>query len=223
MTELHLYHGSQMIVEQPDIMKGKSYNDYGKGFYCTESIELAKEWACNVSSGGYANEYRIDTSGLSVLNLSQFHVLNWLTILISHRTFDLKNELAREAKEYLLEEFKVDVSPYDIIRGYRADDSYFAFASGFLNGVLSLEQLTEAMKLGRLGEQVVLKSEKAFENIHFYGYEVASQEIYYSRRKRRDDEARSAFQNLKTQKRASEAIYMLDILRERWKNDDVCL
>ena len=36
-----LYHGSQVIVEKPEYGKGARNNDYGKGFYCTEEIELA--------------------------------------------------------------------------------------------------------------------------------------------------------------------------------------
>ncbi len=223
MDKLTLYHGSQMIIEKPEMAKGKIYNDYGRGFYCTEDIELAKEWACNVRTGGYANRYRLDISQLTVLELSNLHILNWLAVLLANRTFDLKSELAKEAKQYLLEEFLVDTSPYDVIRGYRADDSYFAFATSFLNGIISLEQLSRAMKLGELGEQVVLKSEKAFQAICFRGYEEAYQEIYYRKRKNRDDDARENFQRLKLQKKASDSIYMLDILRERWRNDDSCL
>lgn len=41
-----LYHGSQFIIQKPEYGKGARHNDYGKGFYCTEQIELAKEWAC---------------------------------------------------------------------------------------------------------------------------------------------------------------------------------
>ena len=39
-----IYHGSQQIVEKPRFGIGKKYNDYGQGFYCTENIELAKEF-----------------------------------------------------------------------------------------------------------------------------------------------------------------------------------
>lgn len=38
-----LYHGSREIVEHPLYGKGSQNNDYGQGFYCTESMELAKE------------------------------------------------------------------------------------------------------------------------------------------------------------------------------------
>lgn len=47
-NDLAIYHGSQQIVEVPQFGVGKPYNDYGQGFYCTESSELAKEWACPV-------------------------------------------------------------------------------------------------------------------------------------------------------------------------------
>ena len=71
MSKLVLYHGSDHIVGQPVFGKGKSDNEYGTGFYCTESIELAKEWACGErGQDGYANAYTIDTDGLNILNLS---------------------------------------------------------------------------------------------------------------------------------------------------------
>lgn len=46
MSKLIIYHGSPEIIEKPVFGKGKPYNDYGMGFYCTEHLELAKEWAC---------------------------------------------------------------------------------------------------------------------------------------------------------------------------------
>ena len=60
MSKLILYHGSPEIIQTPVFGKGKSYNDYGKGFYCTEHLELAKEWACDTNHGGYANKYALD-------------------------------------------------------------------------------------------------------------------------------------------------------------------
>lgn len=69
MNVINLFHGSVNIIEKPIFGEGKSYNDYGRGFYCTEHIELAKEWACLSGNDGYANHYLFDTSGLSVLNL----------------------------------------------------------------------------------------------------------------------------------------------------------
>ena len=57
MSKIILYHGSSKKIEKPVFEKGKIYNDYGQGFYCTKHIELAKEWACNEGVDGFVNEY----------------------------------------------------------------------------------------------------------------------------------------------------------------------
>lgn len=51
---LTLYHGSSLIIERPQFGKGNPFNDYGLGFYCTETLELAKEWACSMEQDGFA-------------------------------------------------------------------------------------------------------------------------------------------------------------------------
>ena len=106
------------------------------------------------------------------LNDSKYHILNWLAILADNRTYWQNGSIAEEAKKYIKEHFLIDITPYDIIVGYRADDSYFSFAQDFVSGVISLEKLSEAMRLGKLGEQIVLKSPKAFETIYFQNYEM---------------------------------------------------
>lgn len=49
-----VYHGSNEQRPNPIYGFGKVKNDYGRGFYCTENIELAKEWACANGNDGYA-------------------------------------------------------------------------------------------------------------------------------------------------------------------------
>lgn len=221
MSKLIIYHGSPEIREHPEYGKGKSYNDYGLGFYCTEHIELAKEWACSEGVDGYANRYEIETDGLSILNLSspEYTILNWLAILMLHRKGRLSTSLALRGKEYLIENFLPDFKKYDAIVGYRADDSYFSFARAFVSNQISLKQLGYAMRLGKLGEQFVLKSKKAFDTIKFLDYTVADNGIYYYKRKTRDDEARAAY-NQELANEDLEGIFMRDIIREEMKSDD---
>ncbi|MDE5872864.1 MAG: DUF3990 domain-containing protein [Lachnospiraceae bacterium] len=221
MSKLMLYHGSSVIVEHPAFGEGKTYNDYGMGFYCTEHIELAKEWACSENIDGYANQYEVDMSDLSVLNLSsdEFTILNWLAILMLHRKARLSTPLAKRGKEYLIQNFLPEFENHDIIVGYRADDSYFSFARSFVSNEISLRQLGYAMKLGRLGEQFVLKSSKAFDAIKFIGYEIADNTVYYAKRKARDDEARAAY-NKELEKEDLDGIFMRDIIREEIKSND---
>jgi len=218
-----LYHGSVKIIEKPEFGKGNPHNDYGLGFYCTQSLELAKEWACSSRSGGFANTYSLDISGISILELfsPEYCLLDWLAILVNNRVFDITSQIAAEAREYITEHFLPDVSPYDAIKGYRADDSYFTFAMDFLSNVTSLRQLSSAMSLGSLGVQFMLKSRKAFDLLSFIGSEPADGDIYSVKRRKRDKNTREQY--IKRERgtaRRNDDIFMLDIIREEMKRDD---
>lgn len=221
MSKLILCHGSPEIIQKPVFGKGKSYNDYGQGFYCTEDLELAKEWACTENTDGYANIYEIDTDGLTILNLSsdEYTILHWLALLMEYRKFRISSPVMKRGAEWLKENFLIDLTPYDAVVGYRADDSYFSFARAFVNNEISLTQLSYAMRLGKLGEQFVLKSPTAFEKIQFVSYEMADNTEFYAKRKARDDEARAAF-NAELEKDDLNGLYMRDIIREEVKPND---
>lgn len=220
-----IYHGSKDIIEKPKFGKGKPYNDYGLGFYCTENLALAKEWAVDIGRDGYANIYEIDDSRLSVLNLNdeQYTILHWLAILLENRHFDSPSSLSQEAKEYILNNFSVDYKSYDVIIGYRADDSYFSFAQDFLNGTISYRQLNNAMHLGNLGQQFVLKSKKAFDLISFIGYKNASFNEWYSRKENRDKAARRDYFDTEKNKRLRGDIYITQIIDEEMNGNDARL
>lgn len=222
---MKLYHGSENIIEKPVYGKGARYNDYGKGFYCTENIELAKEWACAKQKNGYANIYDLDLSELNVLNLNSasYNILNWLAILADNRTYWQNGSIAEPAKNYIKENFLPDISAYDVIIGYRADDSYFSFAQDFVSGVISLQKLAQAMRLGKLGEQIVLKSQKAFAQIQFAGYENADAEEYYIKKNEREREARRQYRRNKKEQADVNELFVLDIMREEIKNGDARL
>lgn len=218
-----LFHGSDHIIENPWPGGGKINNDYGQGFYCSENLELAREWACMEKPSAFVNHYAIEPSAqLKVLDLEKppYHVLNWLAILLKNREFDPKHPLACEGKEYILQEFLPQTEGYDIIYGYRADDSYFGIASSFLSGGLSLQQLQYALKLGLLGEQVFLQSEKAFDALVFVSAEAVDKSIYLPRRNARDARARDTFRQMVP---ATDGLFLIDILRNQIKNDDARL
>ena len=219
-----LYHGSPKAIETPLYGYGSKENDYGLGFYCTQSNDLAKEWACPTVQSGFSNKYELDMDGLRVLHLNSdgYHILNWIAILLQNRIFAKRSPVARQANSYILNEFLPDISGYDVVIGYRADDSYFSYAKDFLNNTISVNRLSQAMKLGELGEQVVLKSEKAFQQTHFQGYEIADGSIYNPRRMARETRARTAYLSNHGAdfSMISNEIYVLDIIREGMKNDD---
>lgn len=222
MDKVTIYHGSSKMIEKPAYGIGNPNNDYGLGFYCTESIELAKEWACSNETDGYANQYELNLEGLSVLSLTggQYSILNWLFVLLENRKFRIGGDVAKQAKEYIFENFAIDYRRYDIIKGYRADDSYFSFASTFFNNTISISQLERAMVLGKLGEQVVVMSERAFDALRFVGATPAPRELYLPKKLARDTAARDEFKKEREKGSVLTEKYVLDIIREGWKNDD---
>ena len=220
---MDIYHGSPLIIEVPEFGKGNPMDDYGLGFYCTEDIELAKEWACKMPKDGFANKYSFDKTGLDILNLTSgdWHILNWLAILLENRSFEIGNPVAKDAKEYILQTFLPDYKSRDIIIGYRADDSYFSYAKAFLNGGIPLLALAEAMKLGKLGEQICIRSKVAFSRLRYIDATLVGGQEYYIKRTARDTKAREDYLKLlDLSARDKDSIYILDILRQEWKNDD---
>ena len=148
-------------------------------------------------------------------------MLNWLALLLKNRRFEVREAAPLAIREYILSEFLPDLSGYDIIVGYRADDSYFSLASAFLKGSISLEELGEALRLGKLGEQYFLQSRRAFEALIFISFQRVDEGIYYSRRMKRDARAREAFRQMNAKdKDWTEGVFALDIVRGKWKNDD---
>ena len=217
---LTIYHGSSQVVDTPTFGMGRKNNDFGLGFYCTQSNDLAKEWAVSSLRDGFSNRYTLNTEYLRILNLncSDYTILNWIAVLVEHRLFSIKTPIARRAKRYLIEHFGVNVNAYDLVLGYRADDSYFDFAEAFLNNAITVEQLSRAMRLGKLGEQIVLKSRFAFDRITYEGFEPAEKNRYYVIRKARNDEANQTYLDILEEE--VDGLYMQDILRGGIANDD---
>lgn len=223
MAKIELLHGSNHIIEKPDINIGNEKNDYGKGFYCTRQLEMAKEWACKNNTDGFANRYELELDGLKVLDLvdGSHTVLNWIALLLKHRTISVAAEIAIDAKDYIIKNFSVDTSDYDVIIGYRADDSYFRYAENFVSNALPLRSLSKALSLGKLGEQTVLVSQKAFDQLVFIDAEPVDKNMYYPKYAARDIKAREAYKKeVRASKSYRDDIFVMDILRGEMQNDD---
>ncbi len=216
MEKIVVYHGSVNKIPKPIFGGGKETNDYGRGFYCTQDIELAREWAAaEENNNSFVNKYEIDLSRLKVLDLTkkQYSVLNWIAILVKYRIFDINSEIARKAKVFLISNYYIDVSNYDVVIGYRADDSYFRYARDFLNNTISVQQLSKAIQLGNLGLQIVFISEKSFNSLNFIGIEEVDSTVYYAKRKIRDEDARKAYFSLDSSSNEKND-YISDIIRK---------
>ena len=220
-TQMILYHGSDKIIDRPIYGVGRKNNDFGLGFYCTESDALAREWAVNSLRDGFSNRYTLDTEYLNILRLNspEYTILNWIAILVEHRLFAIKTPGTARAKRYLIENFGVNVNAFDLIIGYRADDSYFDYAESFLNNGISVEQLARAMRLGKLGEQIVLKSQFAFSKLQYEGFEIADRDTYYILRKARNEDANLRYTQMLEED--DDGLYIRDIMRGGITNNDL--
>lgn len=176
------YHGSKKVIDKVKV-KGSSYdNDYGPSFYLTLDLDSAKEWACKNNEVGIVNKYSIrneDFESLKILDLTEKNektILTWLAILMHFRKVDTSIKQTLKNRFDWLEKYYIDVNQYDVIKGFRADDSYFKFPLKFITRFLSFENLLRVFKLGNLGIQYAFMSEKAIKKLKFSSYEKCSQE-----------------------------------------------
>ena len=166
MANIILFHGTPNKIVTPTFGLGEDRHDYGRGFYLTEDFNLAKEWAvCRPDkSNGWVHTYILDMSNLKVLDFQQLDVLVWLAELMKHRA-------AADSKRYRLlsarfiDKYGIDTSEYDVIKGWRANASYFYIAKEFVKDNIDIEILEELLSLGGLGIQYCLKSELAFSKL----------------------------------------------------------
>ena len=166
MANIILFHGTPHKIVSPTFGLGEDRHDYGRGFYLTEDYNLAKEWAvCRPDkSHGWVHTYILDMSTLKVLDFQHLDVLVWLAELMKHRA-------AADSKRYRLlsarfiDKYGIDTSGYDVIKGWRANASYFYIAKEFVKDNIDIEILEELLSLGRLEIQYCLKSELAFSKL----------------------------------------------------------
>lgn len=167
MGKMILYHGSPNEMIHPIYGLGEDKHDYGRGFYLTANIELAKEWAvCRPDqSNGWVHKYELETDDLRILDFQQLNVLSWLAELMKHRE-------ASDSKRYrvlavkFIDKYGIDTDGYDVIKGWRADASYFYIAKAFVRDEIDVDILEELLFLGDLGIQYCIKSEKGYANLH---------------------------------------------------------
>ncbi|MBQ0008743.1 MAG: DUF3990 domain-containing protein [Firmicutes bacterium] len=168
-----LFHGSNAIIETPVQYGSSKDNDYGPSFYVTVNNFSGKIWACKNEQVGYVNKYFIrndlfnDLTMLDLTNKDKFSVLTWLAILMHFRKLDERFKKLYENRIKWLEKYYIEVTDYDVIKGFRADDSYFKFPLCFINGTLSYEKLCKVYKLGNLGIQYAIMSKKAISGLKF--------------------------------------------------------
>ena len=209
---MKIYHGSKITIEHPRLKGSDPRNDYGPAFYMTLDLESAHEWACRNDAIGIVNQYDFNMDGLKILDLREYSVLNWLAILMHYRELEKSfiNAFSYRLK-VLDDKYYIDVEQYDVVIGYRADDAYFRYPLDFIRGNITLEQLEQSFKMGDLGVQHVLISEKAINKLRFVK-SFHSEEKYLGKYFNRVLEATRSFNNLD---KDSDGTRIQDIIRQQ--------
>ena len=160
---MRLYHGSQVENFTPTYDLGDDTHDYGRGFYTTADKELGKEWAVGqrANADGWLHVYEADLDSLKVFDFAGAGVLAWLAELMKHRPADDTPSYMRDSVRFIAR-YGIDLSGYDVIKGWRADASYYFIARMFVRNQVDVSILGDLLTLGDLGVQYFFKSERAF-------------------------------------------------------------
>lgn len=154
MGKIVLFHGSPNKEIAPVYGRGEDRHDYGKGFYLAENIELAKEWAvCRPDeTNGWVHKYELEIDGLKILDFQNENILSWLAELMKHRDASNSKRYRMLSKKFI-EKYGIETKGYDVIKGWRANASYFYIAKAFVRDEIDIEILEELLLLGGLGIQ----------------------------------------------------------------------
>lgn len=199
MSKLIIYHGSPNRVIVPKFGFGEDRHDYGRGFYLTENLELAKEWAvCRPDeTNGWVHKYELEMDGLNILDFQKYDVLSWLAELMKHRDAADSRRYKMLAQKFI-EKYGIDTCGYDVITGWRANASYFYIAKEFVRDNIDIEILEELLSLGGLGIQFCIKSERAFAQLSEVEQDIMSVDYseFNDRYNERDINARNKMRAL---------------------------
>ena len=155
---MKLYHGSNIIIKNPNLECSNRARDFGKGFYLTSSLEQAKSWAnkktLKLESGNpTVSIYEIDENDIEELKIKKFNNASeeWFDYVIKNR----KNEM--------------DNDDYDIVIGPIANDGTYEVINLYSRGILTKEQAILQLKSYKLKDQYTFKTNKSLNILKYKG------------------------------------------------------
>lgn len=153
-----VYHGSNIVVPQPDLNHTRKYVDFGLGFYTTTFREQAAKWAERFKDMGEAavlNQYRLDEKMMEHLKVMQFDHYSdaWLDFIIS----------CRKGKDH---------TDYDIVIGGVANDKVFNTVQLYFKGYIEKEIALQRLKYEKPNLQICLRTTDAIRCLTYEGSEV---------------------------------------------------
>ena len=151
-----LYHGSNVEVKEPILLKVQRELDFGKGFYTTSDMEQAARWAWRTAkrrgeSNAFVTVYEVKDDELKNIRLLSFDSPNveWLNFVVKNRK-----------GEYI-------AGDWDIISGPVADDQTAQVIDLYLEGAYGEEEAIRRFLTQRLKDQYAFKTDEALKLLIF--------------------------------------------------------
>lgn len=151
-----LYHGSNVEVKEPILLKVQRELDFGKGFYTTSDMEQAARWAWRTAkrrgeSNAFVTVYEVNEDELKNIRLLSFDSPNvdWLDFVVKNRK-----------GEYI-------AGDWDIISGPVADDQTAQVIDLYLEGAYDEEEAIRRFLTQRLKDQYAFKTDEALKLLIF--------------------------------------------------------
>ena len=156
-----VYHGSNVVAEQPRLIHQNRFLDFGFGFYTTtnhtQAVNFAEKVAERRKTGKpIVNIYQIDERiAFEQCDLLQFDGADaaWLDFVAANRN-----------GTYLGKQ-------YDLVFGAVANDDVYRTLTLYMNGLLTRDQSLEQLKIRRLFNQLVFSTDRALQFLHFERWE----------------------------------------------------
>ncbi len=157
-----LYHGSNVIVDQPKLIRQNRYLDFGFGFYTTTNREQAVNFAQKVTDRRKMGEATLNIYSVNeAVAFQECKVLQfdspdeaWLDFVAANRQGTYQGE------------------KYDLIYGAVANDDVYRTIALYMTGVLDKEQTLSSLKIHKLFNQLVFATEKSLQYLKFEGREL---------------------------------------------------
>jgi hypothetical protein len=155
---MKLYHGSTQIIDRPKLLEPTHPLDFGAGFYATTNFEQADNFAKKIVKwrGGTAvvNTYLIKEKDLQPFKILKFDNPDkaWLDFVVENRA-------NREQKGMV-----------DMVVGPVANDDVYSVVSDYEAGTYTEEEALARLKIKKLFNQYVFKTQKAIDLLNFKEY-----------------------------------------------------
>lgn len=148
-----IYHGSNVVVNQPKVLTHGFYKDFGYGFYCTNIEKQAKRWALVKKNNHVVNIYTYSPDeNLKILCFDEM-TEEWLDFVVS----------CRRGLEH----------SYDIVEGPMADDTIWDYIEDYVRGTITREAFWVLAKFKYPTHQIVFCTQKALSTLKYErSYEV---------------------------------------------------